>query len=143
MTAALEHEVLALESLDGPQLRQRWQVVTGGLPPSVSPRLLRLALGYRLQAKALGDVSVASRRKLAQMAGGRSTTRPTTAGMRLVREWQGTTHVVTIDETQTIRWNGQQWASLSAVARAITGGHWSGPAFFGLRTGIKPEASHS
>lgn len=52
-----------------------------------------------------------------------------------MREWQGVTHVVTIDETQTIRWNGQKFASLSAVAHAITGGHWSGPAFFGLRSG--------
>lgn len=143
MNAEIKNQVLALEALDGPQLRQRWLTVTGQLAPSISPRLLRLALGYRLQANALGDLSLTSRRKLAQIAGGRSTTRPTSAGMRLVREWQGTTHVVTIDEAQTIRWNGQQFASLSAVARAITGGHWSGPAFFGLRSGVKSEAPSS
>lgn len=54
--------------------------------------------------------------------------------MRLMREWNGTLHVVTVDEDGTILWNDREWGSLSAVARAITGTRWSGPAFFGLRT---------
>ena len=43
------------------------------------------------------------------------------------------THIVTIDEAIIIHWNNREWTSLSAVTRAITGGHWSGPALFGLR----------
>ena len=53
--------------------------------------------------------------------------------MRLVREWNGTVQVVEVDESNTIRWNGRAWGSLSEVARAITGTRWSGPAFFGLK----------
>jgi hypothetical protein len=53
--------------------------------------------------------------------------------MRLVREWQGRAHVVTVGEDQVIRWDGREWRSLSEVARAITGTRWSGPAFFGLK----------
>jgi len=53
--------------------------------------------------------------------------------MRLVRAWNGRTHVVTIGEDQVIRWNDREWRSLSEVARAITGTRWSGPAFFGLK----------
>jgi Protein of unknown function (DUF2924) len=50
-----------------------------------------------------------------------------------VREWQGKVHVVTIGENQVIRWEGREFRSLSQVAKAITGTHWSGPAFFGLK----------
>ena len=58
--------------------------------------------------------------------------------MRLVREWNGRTHVVTVEEgaggnDQIIRWEERDYGSLSEVARAITGTRWSGPAFFGLK----------
>lgn len=52
-------------------------------------------------------------------------------GTRLVREWNGSTHVVEVTERGFV-WNGQAYRSLSAVARAITGARWSGPRFFGL-----------
>lgn len=134
----IETEVIALAELDGPQLRQRWKEITGSPAPGVSPKLLRLALAWRIQADALGGLSSSARRKLAQAAGGKSRTQPPSAGTRLVREWNGVTHVVTIDEVGIISWNGRKWTSLSAVARAITGGHWSGPAFFGLRKKAVP-----
>ena len=46
--------------------------------------------------------------------------------MRLVREWNGTAHVVTVGEDGVIRWNGRHWNSLSEVARAITDSGFSG-----------------
>jgi hypothetical protein len=55
-------------------------------------------------------------------------------GMRLVRTWGGKAHVVTVGEDGSVTWNGQNHASLSAVAFAITGTRWSGPAFFGLQS---------
>ena len=70
---------------------------------------------------------------LGQVAGGKTRTRAVQPGMRLVREWQGTLHVVTIEADNAVRWNGKAWNSLSEVARAITGTRWSGPAFFGLK----------
>lgn len=133
MIMDIEQEVAALTELDGNQLRQRWEKLTGSTAPSVSPKLLRLALAWRIQAVVLGGLSAATRRRLAQATGGKSMTQPAGAGTRLAREWNGVTHIVTIDENGIIRWNGREWRSLSAVARAITGGHWSGPAFFGLR----------
>lgn len=56
--------------------------------------------------------------------------------MRLVREWNGTVHIVVIGEDNVIRWNEREWRSLSEVARKITGTRWSGPAFFGLKRRI-------
>ncbi len=47
--------------------------------------------------------------------------------MRLVREWHGTTHVVTIDEKGRMVWNGREWSSLSAIAKAITRTAMVGP----------------
>ena len=54
-------------------------------------------------------------------------------GGRLLREWNGVTHIVEVEEGG-YRWNGETYRSLSAVARAITGTRWSGPRFFGLTT---------
>jgi hypothetical protein len=53
-------------------------------------------------------------------------------GIRLLREWRGVTHEVTVVDGG-YEHEGKRYRSLSAVARAITGTQWSGPLFFGLR----------
>lgn len=58
-------------------------------------------------------------------------------GNRLVREWNGTTHTVLVLAIG-FEWQGRQYRSLSQIAEAITGAHWSGPRFFGL-TKRKPH----
>lgn len=60
------------------------------------------------------------------------------AGARLIREWNGHTHTVMVEE-DGFSYAGQNYRSLSAVARDITGARWSGPRFFGLA--IKKGAS--
>ena len=55
-------------------------------------------------------------------------------GTRLVREWNGQTHTVLV-HPEGVEWRGRRYRSLSVVAREITGAHWSGPRFFGLRPG--------
>ncbi len=52
-------------------------------------------------------------------------------GTRLVREWQGRSHSVEV-RADGFGWNGEVYGSLSAVASAITGAHWSGMRFFRL-----------
>ena len=52
-------------------------------------------------------------------------------GTRLIREWQGRTHEVTIMDNGYL-WQGKQYRSLTAIAQDITGTKWSGPRFFGL-----------
>jgi hypothetical protein len=126
-------EITALDALSTPELRLRWSALTGTPVPRVSPALLRMALAWELQARAHGGLSRETTRTLDQLARGVTRTQPQSAGMRLVREWQGRVHVVTVGEDQVIRWDGRDWGSLSEVARAITGTRWSGPAFFGLK----------
>ena len=129
----LEQEIAALEQLSSADLRQRWVKLTSSPVPRISPALLRLALAWELQARRLGGHSRDVTRQLDQLARGRTKTSRSQPGMRLVREWQGRVHVVTIDEEQVIHWDDRSWRSLSEVAREITGTRWSGPAFFGLK----------
>lgn len=130
---SLEADLAALGALPSAQLRAHWTTVTGRILPRVSPDMLRLALAWELQAKVHGGLSTRTRQRLDQLDRARTVTRETQAGMRLMREWQGKLHVVSIGEDHVIRWNDREWRSLSEVARAITGTRWSGPAFFGLR----------
>jgi hypothetical protein len=48
-----------------------------------------------------------------------------------VREWRGRTHTVVVTE-EGFEFAGKTYSSLSKIAQAITGAHWSGPRFFGL-----------
>ena len=134
--AKLDEELAALATLSSAQLREKWQAITGAVVPKVSPSILRLALGYELQSRALGGLSRITQQKLAQLAAAITSTRAAQPGMRLVREWNGTVHIVVIGEDNVIRWNEREWRSLSEVARKITGTRWSGPAFFGLKRRI-------
>ena len=129
----LDAELAALTNLSSARLRKRWAAVTGKAVLRVSPSLLRLALAWELQAKASGGLSRRTRQRLDQLVEAKTETRAARPGMRLVREWNGTLHIVTIGEDNVIRWNDREWRSLSEVARAITGTRWSGPAFFGLK----------
>jgi hypothetical protein len=126
-------EIVALDALSTPELRLRWSALTGTPVPRVSPALLRMALAWELQARVHGGLSRETTRTLDQLARGVTRTQPQSAGMRLVREWQGRVHVVTVGEDRVIRWEERTYGSLSEVARAITGTRWSGPAFFGLK----------
>ena len=131
-------ELEKLKSMDLDVLRYQWRVRMKSDPPKVSAGLLRLALAYEL----LGGLSSASEKVLASYAPGklgRNAAKPmrqlpsVRPGMRLVRVWNDTAHVVTVGDAGEIEWNGRIWRSLSVVARAITGTQWSGPKFFGLR----------
>jgi hypothetical protein len=52
-------------------------------------------------------------------------------GTRLIREWNGQTHVVGVIEGGYV-FETKVYPSLTAIAGKITGVHWSGPRFFGL-----------
>ncbi|APE28049.1 DUF2924 domain-containing protein [Aurantiacibacter gangjinensis] len=133
----LDEQLVELEARNRPELKDRWVKLTGRPAPNVSAALLRLAIGYELQAKALGKLSRKTKQALNTGASSKAITRDLKPGMRLAREHGGKVHVVTIGDAGEIIWNGRQWNSLSEVARAITGTRWSGPAFFGLRDKAK------
>lgn len=95
-----------------------------------------MAVAFRLQERAHGTLKPSLRRQLEQygIAPGEQTGQVPTkvaAGTVLVREWQGVRHTVTVLD-KGVSYDGKLYRSLTAVADAITGAHWSGPEFFGL-----------
>jgi hypothetical protein len=97
--------------------------------------LLRYALAYRIQQNAYGGLSAASRKRLRHIAERLDTrTRqpaPLVPGTRLIRQWRGQRHEVRVLQSG-YSYRGTRYASLSAIARLISGTHCSGPRFFGL-----------
>lgn len=143
---AIADEIALLSSRDLTELRDTWQKLYGcDAPRTMSRQVLFQAIAYRLQEQAFGGLSHATRRKLnsgvinSRKKGTKASRRTTRhlykPGTRLFREWQGRTYEVTALEEGRFLLGGKTYRSLSAIARAITGTRWSGPAFFGLTKG--------
>jgi len=124
-----------LGALDRATLVARWAVAFGcPAPRHVQAPLLRLALGWHLQMVASGRSPAARKDHAINVAkSARSKIRPLVPGTRLLREWQGKTHHVTVT-TKGFEYAGARYGSLTAIAKRITGTAWSGPLFFGLRS---------
>jgi hypothetical protein len=137
-------ELDRLESLTLFDLRNEWRRLHRMAPPMRLSRDLTLrGIAYRLQERAHGGLSRSTQVQLAQSAepagrtelavtGERGAFAKPKPGTRLIREWRGVTHAVLV-HADGYEWQGERHSSLSMIARAITGAHWSGPRFFGLR----------
>jgi hypothetical protein len=126
--------VADLDAMDRSSLATLWSDLIGGaVPACMSQPMQRRFLAFELQAKAEGGVPAVLRARLDRIAAGeeRKASPTLQPGARLLREWNGTTHVVDV-LPEGFLWNGTPHRSLSAIARAITGARWSGPRFFGL-----------
>ncbi len=132
----------ALKAMTVRQLKAEWEKLLGTAPPNNSRPFLEQRLAYRIQELTFGGLSKPARQlldALADEAEGRkvrksviSDPRNPVIGTRLVREWDGTEHVVTV-LNDGFDWQGRKYKSLSAIARTITGTQWNGYRFFGLR----------
>lgn len=129
----LSVQVAALDVATLAEMRTRWIQISAKPVPRVRRTLLRLALAWEMQAAVHGGLPKRTEQNLAYLAGKLDPEQKVLPGMRLVREWNGVLHTVTIDADGEIHWQGKAWRSLSEVARAITGTRWSGPVFFGLK----------
>jgi hypothetical protein len=129
----------ALDDASLEELRREWRRLYRSEPPRASRDLLIRGIGYRRQEIQHGGLSKSTRRKLKTLAKmfrteGRVAPDPGLSlkpGARLVREWHGRTHTVTVAE-DGFEYAGTTYPSLTKIAKKITGAHWSGPRFFGL-----------
>jgi hypothetical protein len=132
----------ALKTMPAKELRQQWRELFDTEPPPFNRRFLESRLAYRIQELTYGGLKPETVRRLEalgeQLDGGKLATRRVRAdirpiaGTRLLREWQGVEHVVTVTG-DGFEWQGRPYKSLSAIARAITGTRWNGWVFFGLK----------
>lgn len=136
--------VSALPTMTTSQLKSMWRELYDVDPPPYDKRFLIKRLAYRLQELAYGGLSAQVGKRLKSLARDESLIgrgrpagdgRPIT-GTRLIREWKGVDHCVTV-LVDGFEYQGRPFRSLSAVARAITGTRWNGWTFFGVRRSQK------
>jgi len=133
---AIQAEIHHVGSLGLDAARQRWRAMFGAVPPAgLTKDIIARMISYRIQEEAFGKLDRESAKLLNRLARGEKPNelnRWLKAGTVLVREYQGERHTVTVVPDGYV-WQGATYASLSTIARAITGVAWSGPRFFGLR----------
>lgn len=146
--SSLERKLADLDGLSPAQLRAMWRDSWRKSAPEIGPDLLRRGIAWKQQSRIHGDLPPHVRREIdavlsrlnqgkAAVASERVSLKP---GTRLVREWRGTMHQVVVLETG-YEHDGRHYGSLTQVASAITGVHWSGPRFFNLKAQRAPTRS--
>ena len=166
MKSALDLAKLPRLSLT--QLRQVWREHHGHATPPGQKRLLTRELAWRYQESISGGLDAPtqrllkaamaradreslrnerntpknagwSRSRVIASASTRRAVEDLPAGSRLIRQWRGRTHEVTVvphtvngKTRPAFRYRDKEYASLTEVTQVITGLHWSGPRFFGL-----------
>ncbi|MCP5399858.1 MAG: DUF2924 domain-containing protein [Sphingomonas sp.] len=132
----------ALKTMTVKELKAEWSKLMGSEAPNNSSQFMIQRLSYRIQELAFGGMSKPLVRTLDALADeyeGKKVRKSVIAdprnpiiGTRLIREWNGTEHTVTVLK-DGFDWQGQRFKSLSAIAKTITGTSWNGYRFFGLR----------
>ena len=138
--ASLAESLAALLTMSPAQLRAEWRKVYRASPPRLTPDLLLRGIAYRLQERANGSLPKSLARQLdceakRVLLADAPASKPELhlkLGTRLVRSWNGTTYSVLVTDNGFVMGN-RNFTSLSHVAAAITGTHWSGPRFFGVK----------
>ena len=142
MTNSVIARVAALKTAPTPALKTMWRDLFETEPPPYNRRFLESRLAYRIQELAYGGLKKETIERLEALGEkvdrgdiARCRTRVhdrPIAGTRLIREWQGVEHCVTVLR-DGYELQGRPYKSLSAVARAITGTRWNGLVFFALK----------
>src|SRR5215470_1849844 len=148
---AIPQRLASLKSASIAELKQQWQAHYGSAPPlRISRELLTRAVAYRIQEQVYGGLKPSTRKLLLRLANDARSGRtlgpepapPASAGTVLMREWHGITHEVRVLD-RGVLYQRKRYRSLSEVAKLITGAHWNGPQFFGLRSNRREkEGSH-
>lgn len=151
-------EITALQRMSPTELREKYLAVFGESSRSGNKDFLCKRLAWRLQSLAEGSLSDRARQRAAELArdadirmtmprlpnttsgtdrcvqSASATRNPglPMPGAILTRKYQGTVIEVTV-LPKGFEWEGQIYRSLSAVATAVTGSHWNGNLFFGLK----------
>ncbi len=134
-------QLAALRTAPVGDLKQKWRDLFEREPPPYNRRFLENRLAYRIQELAYGGLSQETLERLDALADELDGKKPKRrgpiedrpiAGTRLIREWRGIEHCVTVRH-EDFEYQGRPNTSLSAIARPITGTQWNGLVFFGMK----------
>jgi hypothetical protein len=150
----LQQKLATLPHLRVPDLRRMYAEEFGEATNANNRDWLTKRLAWRLQAQALGGLTERAKARAAELANEADlrTTAPPCAtpvptgeprdprlpapGAVITRRYKGVEHCVEVLADGFI-WNGETYPTLTAVAKAMTGQHLNGFAFFGLKGGNK------
>ena len=159
MESNIGKEVARMQKMTVPELRERYAQVFGESTRAGNKVWLVKRIAWRLQSQAEGDLSERARKRAAELANDadlrmnppRQRTPPADAtertitvpskitpnkellpGTVLQREYKGQSVRVTVLD-EGFEYAGDQYRSLTAIAKVVTGKHWNGFHFFGLR----------
>jgi len=139
-------QLAAMQRLSVNQLKEKWEDLFSSPAPNNSRGYLEVRIAGRIQELTYGGLTRDTRRTLDTLAdevegkitrkGMADDARNPLPGTKLVRQWDGTEHTVTV-LSDGYDLSGKKFKSLSAVAKAITGTTWNGFRFFALSAGRK------
>ena len=151
-------ELAQLEAKCPAELAEVFEELFGEACRSKNKQWLMKRIIWRMQANAEGDLSERARRRAEELANDADLRlkpprdpKPEPARMAkpvsrnedhrvpmpgavLTREYKGETIAVTVRK-DGFEYQGEVYKSLSAVAKEVTGTHWNGYHFFGLKNG--------
>ena len=141
--ASVAAQIAALSSLPIAELWPVWDRYFSSRPINPNRAFMESRLAYKLQEEAFGGLAPETKQRLEAIGAKHSKiklrARPRdinfAPGTVLLREWGEREHRVTVTAEGLFEYEGRTFKSLTAVARHITGTHWSGPLFFGLGKG--------
>jgi hypothetical protein len=137
---SLDAQLVTLSTMSPAALRAAWRDAYRTAPPDIPPELMARAVASRLQERRHGGLPASVSREIARLTARLRKTDDVVGvhdvrlkpGTRLVRSWHGRTinALVTADGFE---FDGRQYSSLTRISHEVTGTHWSGPRFFGLK----------
>ena len=136
---AIEAEIVRVRALCLDELRTLWRVTFRSSPPPAFPKdLMTRFICWHIQEQAFAGIDPETAKHLDGLARGDKPgadhPRRLKPGTVLLREYQGERHSVTVVPNG---WHETTYASLSIIARAITGTSWNGPLWATKRRGAK------
>ena len=138
----MKKEIAALEDASVAELKEKFSELFGFECGATNARNLRARLAYKLQEIFLGGLSeedkatldaIADKDPAANLKAVPNTPKAVSKGTRLRRDWKGKTYEVFVRDDGKFEYDGAVYRSLSAVATEITGTHWNGKKFFGVK----------
>ena len=136
----IRDQITSLTELSMKELWLVWDQHFDFRPGNHHRTYLESRLAYRIQEIAYGGLPAKTRKRLEKI--GESGVVPNhknrsehdlMPGTTLIRVHEDHEHRVEVLEDGRYLYLNRPFKSLSAIARAITGTNWSGPAFFGLK----------